>query len=360
MRAWWWQVGLLFGAIVLISALHFLTPLDRTTAHQIYQRLYYLPIVAAALLFGLRGGLLSALAASIAYLPHIFFQWQHHQPEYALNQYAEIVLFFFFALVTGALSDRNRREHLRAERIAAELERSYAELRSTFEQLLQAERLSALGELSAGIVHEIRNPLAAVKGAVEIIEDELAANSPRREFAAIAKREIERIEKLVHEFVRFGRAPKLVKTAVNVNELVQRVSKLIEQQAAANMITIEEQLTQDLPLAHLDAEQIEQVLLNLTINAMQAMPNGGKIILRTSRHEGSIRIEVVDTGGGIPANAIGRVFDPFFTMKEKGSGLGLSIAHQIVTGHGGRLAAENNLQGAVFSLLLPLKTRTLG
>jgi len=339
--------------IVFISTLHFLTPIESITAHQIYQRLYYLPIVAAALLFGLRGGLISALFASAAYAPHIAFQW-HHQPEYALNQYAEIVLFFFFAVVAGALSDRNRRSHARAEKITAELERSYAELRQTFEQLLQAERLSALGEISAGIVHEIRNPLGAIKGAVEIIEDELAEDSPRREFAAIAKREVERIEKLVQEFVRFARPPKLVKSLANVNELVESVIKLLEQQATAQKVITQKDLAKNLPPVALDGEQIEQVLLNLSLNALQAMPNGGTVIFRTSQTKDAVIIEVEDTGGGIPANVIGRIFDPFFTTKDKGSGLGLSVAHKIVAQHVGNLTARNSENGAVFRIEFPL------
>jgi len=345
----WWKIILIAGAIILVSTLHFLTPVENTTAHQVYQRLYYLPIVAAALLFGLRGGLLAAILASGAYAPHIAFQW-HHQPEYALNQYAEIVLFFFFAVIAGALSDRSRREHGRAEKIALELERSYTELRQTFEQLLQAERLGALGEISAGIVHEIRNPLGAIKGAVEIIEDELATDSPRREFSAIAKREVDRIEKLVVEFVRFARPPKLTKTLTNVNELIESVTKLLAQQAASQRVIFEKDLESNLPAVGLDAEQIEQVLLNLAINALQAMPSGGTILFRTFQTENRIVIEIEDTGGGIPANAIGRVFDPFFTTKDKGSGLGLSVAKKIVTQHEGKLDVENASSGAVFRL----------
>lgn len=351
MRSDWWKIVLIGGAIVLISTLHFLTPLESITAHQIYQRLYYLPIVAAALLFGLRGSLLTALFSSAVYLPHIFFQW-HHQIEYALNQYIEIVLFFFFAVVTGALSDRNRRARVRGEIITAELERSYAELRQTFEQLLQAERLSALGEISAGIVHEIRNPLGAIRGAVEIIEDELATDSPRREFAIIAKHEVDRIEKLVQEFVRFARPPKLVRNLADINGLVESVVKLLEQQAATQTVTVKKEFAGDLPQVRLDIEQIEQVLLNLAINALQAMPDGGTLVFRTTHKKEAITIEVEDTGGGIPQGVIGRIFDPFFTTKDKGSGLGLSVAHKIVAQHEGTLVAENTARGSVFRLTL--------
>ena len=355
MRSKWWKIALVGGAVAFVSTLHFLTPIESTTAHQIYQRLYYLPIVAAALLFGLRGGLFSALFASVAYIPHIAFQW-HHQPEYALNQYAEIVLFFFFAVVTGILSDRHRREHARTIAITDELERSYAELRRTFEQLLQAERLSALGELSAGIVHEIGNPLGAIKGAVEIIEDELARDSPRREFAAIAKHEVDRIEKLVREFVRFARPPKLSKSLINVNDLIESVIKLLEQQASAQKVSFEKDLDRHLPLAPLDAEQIEQVLLNLTLNALQATIEGGNIVFRTFQSAGNIIVEVEDNGGGIPVKIIGRIFDPFFTTKDKGSGLGLSVAQKIISQHDGVIAAENTQRGALFRLTLKIKT----
>ena len=351
MRFNWWRTALIGGAIVFISTLHFLTPLESITAHQVYQRLYYLPIVAAALLFGLRGSLLAALFSSAVYLPHIFFQW-HHQTEYSLNQYIEIVLFFFFAAVAGVLSDRNRREHERGERITTELERSYAQLRQTFEQLLQAERLSALGEISAGIVHEIRNPLGAIKGAVEIIEAGLAADSPRREFAQIAKREVDRIEKLVREFVRFARPPKLVRNLADINTLVESVVKLLEQSAAAQKVTVSKDFADDLPQITLDIEQIEQVLLNLAINALQAMPDGGTLAFRTFQTKETVTIEVEDTGGGVSANVIGRIFDPFFTTKDKGSGLGLSVAQKIVGQHKGKLSVENTVSGAIFRLTL--------
>ena len=218
--------------------------------------------------------------------------------------------------------------------------------------MLQAERLSALGEISAGIVHEIRNPLGAIKGAVEIIEDELAADSPRREFAEIAKREVDRIEKLVREFVRFARPPKLVRNRADVNNLIESVVKLLEQKAAAQKVTVSKEFAGDLPQITLDIEQIEQVLLNLAINALQAMPDGGTLVFRTNQAKETVTIEVEDTGCGIPPNVIGRIFDPFFTTKAKGSGLGLSVAHKIVTQHEGSLVAENTAHGSVFRLTL--------
>jgi signal transduction histidine kinase len=346
------SVSAVGAAILLISALHFLTPIDSVILHQIYQRLYYIPIILAAFWYGWRGGLGAALLASVSYLPHITLHWQHQNYDYALNQYAEVALFFIIGAVTGWLGDQKHRERERAEKINNELQTAYAELRQTVGQLLQAERLSSLAEIAAGVVHEVRNPLGAIKGAVEIIEDGLAKDSPRREFAAIAKHEIDRIEKLVREFVRFARPPQLAKSLANVNELAQTVMTLLDQQAATQNVVVEKSLASDLPLVALDSEQIEQVLLNLTLNALQAMPNGGTLVFRTSQTEDTVSIEVEDTGGGVPASVIGRIFDPFFTTKDKGSGLGLSVAHKIAAQHEGKLTAENTALGAIFRLTL--------
>jgi two-component system, NtrC family, sensor histidine kinase HydH len=340
------------GAILLVSTLHFFTPIDDLVFHQIYQRLYYIPIILAALWYGWRGGLGAASLASISYIPHIALHWQHQNYDYALNQYAEITLFFVIGAVTGWLGDQKRREHERAERINVELQTAYGELRTTVGQLLQAERLSSLAEIASGVVHEVRNPLGAIKGAVEILEDEIAENSPRREFARIAKVEIERINKLVTEFVRIARPPVLTKTPTKVNELVESVVVLLEHQAATHNIAIKSELAADIPTIGLDREQIEQVLINLAINAFDAMPVGGTVIFRTSHNENETTIEVEDTGGGIPVDTLERIFDPFFTTKEKGTGLGLSIAHKIVSQHGGKLLAENTDRGALLRLII--------
>lgn len=352
-RSWMLTAFVIVACILSITTLHLLTPMWRVTLHQVYQRLYYVPIVAAAFLFGLRGGVLTALFASLAYLPHVILQWHHTEYNYALNQYAEIVLFNFIGIVTGILGDRSREERKRTRQTSEELQRAYAELRQTFEQLLQAERLASFGELSAGIVHEIRNPLGSIKGAVEIIEDELPEDSPRREFADIAKREVDRLDRLVKEFLNFARPPQLEKSETDLNALVRSVTLLIEQRAASQGVTIENHLGGDLPLVVIDAEQIKQILLNLAINSIQVMPNGGRLFFRTSHTNSKLTIEVEDEGGGVDATVAARIFDPFFTTKEKGVGLGLSIAYKIASQHGGTLSVANSNLGAVFKLTLP-------
>lgn len=343
----------LSGAIFLISALHFLTPVESLVLHQVYQRLYYIPIILAALWYGWRGGLGAAGLASLSYMPHIALHWQHQNYDYALNQYAEIAMFFVIGAVTGWLGDQKRRSRERAEKINAELQTAYAELRKTVGQLLQAERLSSLAEIASGVVHEVRNPLGAIKGAVEILEDELAADSPRREFAKIAKTEVERIDKLVQEFFHFARAKEPNKQPTNANEIIRAVRLMIENQAATQSVKVGAELAGGLQPALLDGEQIKQVLLNLALNALQAMPEGGKLVFRTFQKDDELHIETEDTGGGISEEIKSKIFDPFFTTKDKGLGLGLSVAYKIVNQHGGRIDISSTADGTRFGLVFP-------
>ena len=353
-RSFGLQLALIGAAILLVTALHMLTPLDRIVLHQIYQRLYYIPIIAAAFIFGLKGGLSASAFASLAYVPHIALHWQHIHYDYALNQYAEIVLFNVVGVVTGVLGDRGRLARERSARTAGELQKAYTELRQTFEQLLQADRLTSLGELSAAVVHEVRNPLGSIKGAVEIIEDGLPSDSPRREFAEIAKREVDRLDRLVTEFLRFARPPKPSTAPADINEIVRSTAHLITQRAARQNVSVELDLAVELPLVTVDDEQVKQVLLNLVINALQAMPEGGRLTLRTAPAGDAVIIETEDEGGGIDPAIAARIFDPFFTTKEKGIGLGLSVAYKIASQHGGSLKLISGQRGAIFQVLLPI------
>lgn len=343
------------ASIILVTVLHFLTPLEQIVWHEIYQRLYYIPIIAAALLFGLRGGLAASFFTSLIYIPHIFLHWQHGHFDYSINQYAEIVIFNLVGGIMGALGDRLRQARERAERSAVERQVAYEELQKTFEQLLQAEKLAALGELSAGIVHEVRNPLGAIKGAVEILEDELAESSPRREFADLAKREVERLDKLVGEFLRFARPATLLVEPNDLNNIVESVVSLIANQAASQSVSVEKDLQKNFPKVSVDGEQIKQVLLNLAINSLQAMKGGGRLVFRTLKTEKFCVVEIEDNGSGIEAEILSKIFDPFFTTKEKGVGLGLSIAHKIIAQHNGNLSAGSSAEKTVFILSIPLR-----
>lgn len=340
-------------SIGLVTILHFLTPLEQIVWHEIYQRLYYIPIIAAALLFGLRGGLAASLFTTLVYFPHIFLHWRHQHFDYSINQYAEVVIFNLVGGIMGALGDRLKQARTRAERNAEERRRAYEELQQTFEQLLQAEKLASLGELAAGIVHEVRNPLASIKGAVEILEDGKTSNEARQEFASLAKTEVDRLDKLVGEFLRFARPTTLTVNRNNLNEIAESVLSLLESQAMSQGVSVKTDFAGDLPDVMADREQIKQVILNLAINSLQAMPAGGTLRFRSFRRDGYCQVEIEDTGGGIDAQFVSKIFDPFYTTKDKGIGLGLSVAYKIVAQHNGRLGFRPSDGGSTFELELP-------
>jgi signal transduction histidine kinase len=356
------QADLLKGALVsflilLISILHYETAIAHRYLHEIYQRTYYIPILLAAFWFGPWIGLMTAFLTSAIYVGHIARDWTSF-PVYSFNQYAEIVLYHVVALIIGFLSQRERRQRKKLEHTSAELSEAYEKLRQTFEQLRQSDRLAALGELSAGIAHEIRNPLGSIKGSVEILEEEIPKSHKKYEFIRIIKEEVARLNLLVAEFLKFARPPKLSIESTSINELIRSTLVLIRKEAEKVKIDILATLQESLPLLKLDPDQIRQVLLNLMLNAVQAMPKGGSLQIATSLEAAGecILITVSDTGEGINDKDLERIFDPFFTTRPAGTGLGLSISHQIVENHGGHLAARRNKTGGMsFIIRLPVK-----
>src|SRR5262245_24334287 len=338
-------------ALIAISVLHYETVTGSALLHEISQRLYYLPIIYAAYRYGLRGGLTASLVSAALYFPHIV---QHLSSRgSAINLYAETILFLVIGAVTGLLAGKERRERERYENAAAELRRAYDELSATVEQLLIADRHSSLGRMSAAIVHEIRNPLGAIEGAAEALESSVPRE--REEFLDIIKLESDRLNGLVADFLRFARprSPEMLPTPTH--EVIDSVVKLARKQAEQSRVQIEIFAADDLPLVMMDAEQMKQVLLNLILNAIDAMPRGGSLTINVDRNGDGLVIAVKDTGEGIDPAVRATLFSPFVTTKTRGSGLGLAIAHRLVGQHGGRIMADDaNGGGAVFQVWLPL------
>jgi two-component system sensor histidine kinase HydH len=348
------RVAVAAAGIALASALHYRTSPSLILWHNLFQRLYYLPIIYAAVYFGWRGGLAAAAVSAICYVPHIVMAW-HHMPEYAMNQYAEIIVFFLVGTVAGVLADRERRQRERLESTTEELRRVNRDLQDSFEHLKRADRLSAIGQLSASLAHEIRNPLASIEGATKIVERPETSEEMRNEFLGIIRKESRRLNRLLTNLLDFSRPRRPEFQFVDVGTLLDSVITLAGHTAQQGGVELVKQLAGPAPAVESDPEQLKQVLLNLTINALQAMPEGGRIELSAGEREGSIVIAVRDQGQGIPTDELDRVFDPFYTTKETGTGLGLAVAHQIVTQHGGTLRAERNPdRGMTFSVTLPL------
>ncbi len=342
------RAALVLAGIAGTSVGHYLTPPEHLLWHNVFQRLYYLPIVYAAIQFGVPGGLAAAAVSAVCYIPHIVLTWRGWQ-QYSAHQYAEIVLFFLVAAVTGALAERSRRRE-------QELRRVYQELENSVEQLRRADRLSAIGQLSAALAHEIRNPLAAIEGAAEILARPATPDEMREEFLGIVRKECLRLNRLLGRLLDFARPRPPERRPVEIARILEDVVGLSRHSAEKNGVRLRIELAPGLPVVVADPEQLTQVLLNLAINAIQAMPQGGELLLSASRQNGGIAVQVRDEGEGVPPEHLDKIFDPFFTTKADGTGLGLAVAQQIVTRHGGRIEANRNPErGMTFRIWLPVE-----
>jgi len=243
------------------------------------------------------------------------------------------------------------------------LAEAQAELERYHDQRMErAEALANLGELAAGLAHEIKNPLAGIAGAMQILSSDLAPGDPKREVFEEIAVQVRRIEKTVTDLLSFARPQRMEFSPVNLNEVTKAALFLVRQHSEAKQITFQEDLAPTLPMVHADPRQIQQVFLNLILNAVQAMPGGGKVTVRTQgikreTPEGPrsvVQIEVEDTGPGIPEDVLTHIFEPFFTTKHKGTGLGLAIVRRIVSEHSGEIKVKTFVgRGTTFTVALP-------
>lgn len=341
--------------IALITILHYATSNGKLELlHEISQRLYYIPIVYAAYRYGLRGSLFFAALSGLVHLVHIS---EHRFVSQAtlVNQYAEVLMFASVAIVSGYYAETEKRLRENYKQTSAKLEHTNKELRETMELLVHAERLKSLGELSAAIAHEIRNPLGSIKGAIEILSPEIPASSPKHEFVEVIERETDRLNRLVTDFLKYARPRPPETLPTDLNALVESTLQFISTQASKRRIELMSDLDQRVGQVVVDPEQIRQVLLNLLLNALHASPDGGRVQVYTRLLDQNVEVEVRDYGCGIPLEQRSRIFDPFFTTRKDGSGLGLSIAYQIVRQHNGELQLGQATPGTAMTLRLPLQ-----
>ncbi|MBI2386924.1 MAG: HAMP domain-containing protein [Elusimicrobia bacterium] len=209
-------------------------------------------------------------------------------------------------------------------------------------QVGHMERLAALGELSAHLAHEVRNPLTGISSAIQVMQSEIPDGSPRREVLSKVLGQLNRMEQTMGNFLRFARMPEAVVRPFDLREPLERMLDLIEVRLRTQKIGIDRDIARDLPRLKGDPGQIEQVFLNLFINAAHAMDRGGTLGVRArAEQDGSLLVEVSDTGKGISSADLEHVFRPFFTTRENGSGLGLPLSRQIVMAHNGDIWIES-------------------
>ncbi|MDX1970912.1 MAG: ATP-binding protein [Candidatus Sumerlaeia bacterium] len=362
----WKQIVFITAFIVIPTLAHYWTDAQNGPAHDIYQRLYYIPVILAGLWFGLRIGIITAAIIAFAYLPHALHGW--HGPHSLFYRLMEVGMYAVVGGLTGWLSDRlrsanesERRARRDAETAFTNLKKKTDDLFALEEQLRRSDRLAALGELTAGLAHEIRNPLASIKTSVEFLR--CAPQNPidpeRPDFASIILEETARLDKILSEFLQFARSEEtrvegephhtqLLDSARRVLDLTEAQRRSVNVRVSLDAAMLDR--TVDICDSHL-----QQVLLNLLLNSMDAMPEGGEFRLHYAGHEdGHLLVSVEDTGHGIPSDLASRVFNPFFSTKEQGTGLGLSIVQRILDSHGGSIELTKPIEGTGTRFLLRL------
>lgn len=354
------RVVLLLILMAGISALHYTTTTHHSHLHDVYRRLYYIPIVLGGIWFGVRGGLGMSLFISLAYLPHVLMQWGH-LPWIAPERYLEIMMYNVIGALTGTLMAKEYAQRLRAEAAAVQLQESYDQLRQQADlileiedQLRQADRLTTLGELSAGLAHEIRNPLGSIRGTAEILQSAFTIEDRYHEFTTILINEVDRLNQVLENYLNYARQNPSEQQQFFLAPVLDEVIQLTAVKARKNKVTVDVEVDVTSPVAG-DASQYRQAFLNLILNALQVMTEGGCLSIIATTRDDRVVLRFCDTGPGLSEEQRQKVFQPFYTTRSKGTGLGLAITERIVHNHGGTIQVESLLkQGCCFELCLPL------
>jgi two-component system, sporulation sensor kinase E len=473
------DVIIIVGSLVAITLLHYYTDVRARELHDVYRRLYYLPIIYAAFRFGLRGGLLTGLAASLLFAPHAQLSLGGVLGDYGLDNGLEVILYNVVGVSTGILATSASRELTRSRAVSEELERAYAhleqralelthvrehvqaivnsipsavitldseghirtanpaggrllgdqperlegqplesvfrelgglsakiepvldgrqelaggevevvtrdgrriplatrvsrlveadgsilgavvtmedqtELKTLTDELIRADRLAALGELVAGVAHEIRNPLAIIKGSLQVYAQTVPPSDDVHELSKIINQEIDRLDKVIKALLDFGRPSPSKTRECDLASVLDETITLTGKYAKQLGIDVIADKTGPLPLVTADPDQIKQVLVNLISNAVQAMPDGGVVHLGAHVGDGCVALTVRDEGVGIEPAQLAHIFDPFRTTRDGGTGLGLTIVHRIVEAHHGHIRVESEPgKGTTFTISLP-------
>ena len=235
--------------------------------------------------------------------------------------------------------------------------RDLAEVRRLEAEIRRQEKLAALGGLAAGVAHEIRNPLSSIKGLATYFADKFAPESEDRNLARVMTGEVDRLNRVISELLEFARPTDLKRRPSDINDVLEHCLKLIQQDAAEKQIQIERRLTEALCPVFIDPDRLSQCLLNLYLNAIEAMAPGGRLTVSSDQPDpDQVRIRIADTGGGISPEDLDNIFNPYFTTKSKGTGLGLAIVHKIVESHNGQIQVESSPEhGTCFVLRFPCR-----
>lgn len=322
-----------------------------------YYLIFLLPIVSGASMFGLGGTLLTTAISAGLYVSFLFyvdFETNYITPEGERELTLRVVFFFLSAVLVNRLAIENR---LKTDRLG----QAYRELSQAQDEVRRSERLAALGQLSAGLAHEIRNPLGVISASAELLRKNVTAeNQVAQEVSGLIRSEVNRTNSLVTRFLDFARPSQIHRAVNDLNEVVGRAISQLRDNVENGSTTVDiKKNLHELPKFSFDPTLVESSVFNLLINGYEAMPSGGTLRVTTRRTGSMAEIEVTDSGIGIPADALENVFNPFFTSKANGVGLGLAMVSKFVDSHGGKISVTSRSgEGSTFRIRLPLEAAT--
>lgn len=364
--------------IVIISVFHFSTPRVKWQYHLVYMQAYLIPIILSAFAFGIKGGLGAGLFISAIYFPHIILQ-HGGIVESNLMRFIQIVLFNVLGYLIGLKAQGERTEKERFQQTAEQLEkallvqRQQSEMISDMEQQLRvSERLATIGELTASLAHEVRNPLGSIRGAVEIIRDSVPEEIKKLEFFDILIQDTERLSLVVENYLSFAKKHSAHIQKYDLQETIRRIILMLGARARKNNIKIENSFLKKAIIAEGDPTYLWQAMMNILLNAIQAMPDGGEISVSVDKQPTTesttetteenqprsleyVRITVRDQGPGMDEQKLNRIFHPFYTTRPEGTGLGLAIVKRLVEENQWKMDVQSEPGvGTEFALYVPV------
>lgn len=318
--------------VICITILHYRSDHFNISSHVLFRELYFLPIILAGFWFGVSGGVGASLAITLLYLPYVL-ALPEGISSYKFGNLIQIIIFNIFGLLFGLLFGRYKRQQ---------------------QKLLEAESLAAMGRAVSCIAHDMKTPLMAIGGFVQQVQRKVADDKLNKKLD-FAVEQVRRLEALVGDMLAFAKPLNLQCQQGAVNDLIHEVVLISGEKAARHAVTITTELQEDMPTVAYDAQRLQQALLNLVNNALEASPQGGEVILRSQTDGAGIAIEIIDQGEGIPKEQRNDIFTPFVTTKKEGTGLGLPIVKKVIEAHAGSITvSKNSEKGVTFRITIPL------
>jgi len=326
------EFWVIIAAVAVLTAGHYVTSTHDPFWHDLFRRLYYLPIVLAGFRYGLKGGLATAGAVSLVFLPHVLATHETLHVQASEARF-EIPLYLAVGAITGILADRQRRAESAMRR---------------------TERLKTLGEMAAGVAHEVKNPLAAIRSSAELLKSRVSGRET--ELAGIVVAEVDRLNRVVTDLLLYARPAPLKRERIRLSQVLDSCAAFLAPVAGEKQVVFEKSYPGAEPAVNADPDRVRQVLLNVMLNAVEASPEGAAVRMNVSRAGRHVTVTVSDAGPGMSQDQLERAGEPFFTTKRGGTGLGLAIARRVVAEHGGRLTIESSSgRETTVSVTLPVR-----